>query len=210
MLRLLRLLKLLRLARFNRLIARYQEEFYTLMTSFRILKIFFTMMIIGHWLCCCWFYIGAYDTVLCDGEPQINGVCEDLEREGHRAPDGSLLRGWVHAHFSGAASNASYSQKYVAAMYWAMMTMTTVGYGDISANTHYEMVMSVCGMILGGFVFGTVVGNLYFEGFRKHPHTARAPARTHTRTHPHTCTHTHTLAYRVPSNTVCGLRVDGV
>ena len=45
-------------------------------------------------------------------------------------------------------------------MYWAFTTMTTVGYGDISATTIAERVFAILGMIAGGFVFSLLIGSM--------------------------------------------------
>jgi Ion transport protein len=49
---------------------------------------------------------------------------------------------------------------YMAAIYWSIQTLLTVGYGDISAKTTEEMVMAVCWMIVGGFFYTFTIGNL--------------------------------------------------
>ena len=61
MLRLLRLLKLLRLARFNRIIARYEQEFHSLMNQLKIGKLIFIIVAIGHLLCCGWYWVGTLE-----------------------------------------------------------------------------------------------------------------------------------------------------
>jgi len=47
---------------------------------------------------------------------------------------------------------------YTAAFYWSMMTMTTVGYGDISMRTQGERLFSILAMIIGGGFYGYVIG----------------------------------------------------
>ena len=42
---------------------------------------------------------------------------------------------------------------YIAAMYYSVTTITTVGYGDISGKNTYERILSVITMILGVIAF---------------------------------------------------------
>jgi hyperpolarization activated cyclic nucleotide-gated potassium channel 2 len=52
------------------------------------------------------------------------------------------------------------SQVYLAALYWSMMTMTTVGYGDITVKTDHERIFAVAAMICGGAFYGFVIGSI--------------------------------------------------
>jgi uncharacterized membrane protein (UPF0182 family) len=45
-------------------------------------------------------------------------------------------------------------QKYVSSFYWAYSTVTTVGYGDVHAQTVLERLFCVVAMVIGGFIFG--------------------------------------------------------
>ena len=45
-------------------------------------------------------------------------------------------------------------------MYWAMSTMSTVGYGDISAETDMERIFSILWMIYGIGFFSVVIGSI--------------------------------------------------
>eukprot|EP00931_Biecheleriopsis_adriatica_P079865 TRINITY_DN53205_c0_g1_i1.p1 TRINITY_DN53205_c0_g1~~TRINITY_DN53205_c0_g1_i1.p1 ORF type:complete len:696 (+),score=137.44 TRINITY_DN53205_c0_g1_i1:57-2144(+) len=49
---------------------------------------------------------------------------------------------------------------YIAALYWAMTTMTTVGYGDITPTTDDERMYAMVAMVVGGAFYGYVVGNV--------------------------------------------------
>ena len=56
--------------------------------------------------------------------------------------------------------DAPVSRKYVAALYWTVTTLTTVGYGDIVPATSAERVIACVVMILGGMAFGYIIGNM--------------------------------------------------
>eukprot|EP00931_Biecheleriopsis_adriatica_P104497 TRINITY_DN79168_c0_g1_i1.p1 TRINITY_DN79168_c0_g1~~TRINITY_DN79168_c0_g1_i1.p1 ORF type:complete len:674 (+),score=112.11 TRINITY_DN79168_c0_g1_i1:32-2023(+) len=57
-------------------------------------------------------------------------------------------------------SSASISSMYCSALYWAVMTVTTVGYGDIIPISDEERVYSMLAMMVGGTFYGYVVGTL--------------------------------------------------
>ena len=46
----------------------------------------------------------------------------------------------------------------MACLYFALMTLTTVGYGDISPNTSLEIIFTCIVMVIGTFVYVAMVG----------------------------------------------------
>lgn len=65
--------------------------------------------------------------------------------------------GWVPLHL---AITDHWLDRYMAAFYFMASTMTTVGYGDITALTVFEKVFCVWACVMGSFLFGAIVGTI--------------------------------------------------
>lgn len=159
MMRLFRLLKLLRILRLNRLLKKYEETFYGLKSSMKLTKIAGAVFVVGHWLACVWWYFGTPEWI----DP------EDVEYD---PASGDRLYPWTERVFGPDVQNSTrvlQSTKYVTALYWSFMTMTTVGYGDVHARTMLEKIVSIVSMLIGGFVFGLVIGSLSDVSRRANP-----------------------------------------
>ena len=93
----------------------------------------------------------------------------------------------------------------MASLYFAYTTLTTVGYGDISASTDPERIVALFGLVLGSAIFATIIStisnlaehsNIREQQYRMkvgwgRGEFTRMRALTHTQTHTHTHTHTH-------------------
>jgi voltage-gated potassium channel Kch len=50
--------------------------------------------------------------------------------------------------------------RYVFSLYWAMATITTVGYGDIAPYTKKERAFGIIYMIVAGGLFSVIIGSM--------------------------------------------------
>lgn len=68
--------------------------------------------------------------------------------------------GWIAFGSGTAGPDADHLAEYIKAVYWAVTTLTTVGYGDISAKTPVQMIYAATTQVLGVGVFGFVLSNV--------------------------------------------------
>jgi len=64
---------------------------------------------------------------------------------------------WLHS--AGVMIGSDVKDRYIASLYWAFTTMTTVGYGDIVFHTQYGYLYGVFSMLVGSLIFSFVIGN---------------------------------------------------
>ena len=102
---------------------------------FRVGKLMLTLLFIGHLFGCFWSFTSIQTA----------------------APEEFETRTWWGA--DGLREEELFA-RYIASLYWAFTTITTVGYGDILAVTDEERAFSVVIMITGATVFGYTVGSL--------------------------------------------------
>ena len=161
--RLLKLGKLLRVARIIRIVDRYQEELRVFMDAFGGIILSFMVFIFCHLIACMWFYVGTFDVAenRGAGQPGLDGwvknywgtSCEDEAAAAVApapAPD-------PHAD---TCVEADQTSRYITSAYWSMMTISTVGYGDIPVTTDSEKIVAMLTMLFGALVFAAITGSL--------------------------------------------------
>ena len=95
----------------------------------------------AHMLGCFWFAIAA--------PPDI----PDCTPETENCPQHTLLfyQNWVYTE---GLQGGDVGTQYLVSLYWAFATMSTAGYGDVSAVNNTERLASIACMVVGVTVFG--------------------------------------------------------
>ncbi|XP_028401335.1 potassium voltage-gated channel subfamily H member 6-like isoform X2 [Dendronephthya gigantea] len=138
LLSLLKTARLLRLVRVARKLDRYSE--YGIAVIFLLMGLF---TLTAHWLACIWYAIGR------------------VEKDNHPANWINILSRELSGNKDFANStDVTLTECYLSAIYFTLSSLTSVGFGNVSANTNAEKIFAVCSMLVGALMFATVFGNL--------------------------------------------------
>jgi hypothetical protein len=133
--RLTRLVRLFRMTKIWRILGENKDQLQLSNNAITMIKVSLTLLVIAHFIGCSWHGILLKDR---DGPNTLN---------------------WLTAlNISPPPTKAI--DLYLPSLYYAFTTMTTVGYGDIVAVTDGERLMAIAIMLVGGAIFGFVVGNV--------------------------------------------------
>lgn len=67
---------------------------------------------------------------------------------------------WIALGSGTAGPDPDHVSEYIKALYWTLTTLTTIGYGDISAKTNGQMLFSSVAEVVGVGFFGYVLSNV--------------------------------------------------
>lgn len=129
--------RLLRLFRVVRKLHRYTEYSAILLT---LLMIAFAMM--AHWLACIWYVIGLSEVLDRSTVGWLYTLGETINKP--------------YVNFT-AGTGPDEGSAYVTALYFTLTSMTTVGFGNVAANTNGEKVFAVVTMLIGGELLSVFV-----------------------------------------------------
>ena len=146
--RLVRLSKLTRLYRISNMIVTLEHYFpqsVFVVTAMELLLYFFLG---AHW-CACIFFSITYGL----GEPHSEDpYLYHLFHDGWAVGDGFIDNDGNHVKFA--------ADPWLSSLYWAVTTMSTIGYGDISPGTVPERIMGMFLMSAGCAFFAWITGKI--------------------------------------------------
>ena len=102
----------------------------------RTLSAMLVVVIVVHWMACGFFLLH-----------EVQG--DDQERS------------WV-AKIDDISETSTWrlEELYVASMYWSVMTLTTIGYGDIAPENTGERIYTICTMFVGAVLFSFILSEI--------------------------------------------------
>lgn len=74
-----------------------------------------------------------------------------------------VVLGWLHnlaERLKISVNNVTKSESYITALYFTCSSLTSVGFGNVSANTSTEKIFSICTMLIGALMHAVVFGNV--------------------------------------------------
>eukprot|EP00750_Incisomonas_marina_P030973 INCI7688.2.p1 GENE.INCI7688.2~~INCI7688.2.p1 ORF type:complete len:849 (-),score=84.98 INCI7688.2:1220-3766(-) len=129
------ILKILRLFRLNALLKRLYLGTVDFQKYLMLIKLCFVLMLAAHLIGCLFWGLFTFS----DGTPT--------------APDGWIVSSGLH--------NAKDPfDQYISTVYFALMTLTSIGYGDITPSTTSEMVFVVCVTVVGAILYALLLALL--------------------------------------------------
>ena len=160
-LRTLRLIRLIKLFTASKIVKRYEVRVAVNYAALGLVQCILGMLVLSHWFACAWGLQASFQTDLSKtwlGKDEV--YCWPTTRN----PTGP-------AEINSAAISKAWTclppeYLYSAALYWAVMTVTSIGYGDIAAypGNLVEQVVATIIMVIGsmtwGLILGTIVSNL--------------------------------------------------
>ncbi|XP_034016972.1 potassium voltage-gated channel subfamily H member 8 [Thalassophryne amazonica] len=144
---LLKTVRLLRLLRLLQKMDRYSQHSTVVLT---LLMSMFALL--AHWMACIWYIIGKM-------EMEANTYNWDigwLHELGKRLESPYFAIGGVNSTSNGP----SIRSVYIASLYFTLSSLTSVGFGNVSANTDAEKIFSICVMLIGALMHALVFGNV--------------------------------------------------
>nr|XP_033499887.1 potassium voltage-gated channel subfamily H member 4a [Epinephelus lanceolatus] len=140
---LLKTVRLLRLLRLLQKLDRYSQ--YSAVVLTLLMSVF---ALLAHWMACVWYIIGRKEIESSDPVTWDIGWLQEL---GKRLETPYINR---------TAGGPSIPSAYIASLYLTLSSLTSVGFGNVCANTDAEKIFSICIMLMGALMHAVVFGNV--------------------------------------------------
>mmetsp|Transcript_114385 Transcript_114385/g.363501 ORF Transcript_114385/g.363501 Transcript_114385/m.363501 type:complete len:617 (+) Transcript_114385:261-2111(+) len=142
MVRVVRLLRMFRLVRVLKLFVRGHTKYGFSFALVRIVRCLFVTLMFLHWLACIWAHLGL--------EAEMYAISEE----------GDCWLSRTHLAQEKPIKDFTAGETYRLALYFCVVVLTTVGFGDISPVNHVETIAMTITVFLTGLTWAWVVANV--------------------------------------------------
>ena len=160
LIRLLRMLRILKLMKYKGFLSGKLEEMQINPVIPKASRLLTMTMVTSHILACLWFFVHTFAV----NESTWWHVYACSGADSWSTSNTTRLAEQISACEAPACSGTNLancvSHQYVVSLYWAVTTLTTVGYGDISPVTQIEILYSIFVMFLGVAFYAYVAANV--------------------------------------------------
>uniref|UniRef100_A0A672K5V4 Voltage-gated delayed rectifier potassium channel KCNH4 n=1 Tax=Sinocyclocheilus grahami TaxID=75366 RepID=A0A672K5V4_SINGR len=151
---LLKTVRLLRLLRLLQKLERYSQYSAVVLT---LLMSMFALL--AHWMACVWYIIGRSE-IENNSPGWLHELGKRLGTPYLLSPLASLIPDSLRQTGAVLGGGPSIRSSYVTSLYFALSSLTSVGFGNVSANTDSEKIFSICTMLIGALMHAAVFGNV--------------------------------------------------
>ncbi|CAM9339275.1 unnamed protein product [Lampetra fluviatilis] len=141
---LLKTVRLLRLLRLLQKLDRYSQ--YSAVVLAMLMCMF---ALLAHWMACIWYIIGFEEMKSTDLVTHHIGWLQELQRRLEAPHYPNITQGMPPIRSA-----------YITSLYFTLSSITSVGFGNVSANTDGEKIFSICAMLIGALMHAVVFGNV--------------------------------------------------
>ncbi|XP_078135046.1 voltage-gated delayed rectifier potassium channel KCNH4 [Sander vitreus] len=141
---LVHLLKTVRLLRLFRLLQKLDR--YSQYSSLVLTILMSVFAVLAHWMACIWYIIGRHE-IMANTTFEVGWLNE-------------LGRRLETPYINNTAGGPTLRSAYLASLYFTLSSLTSVGFGNVCANTDAEKIFSICTMLVGALMHALVFGNV--------------------------------------------------
>ncbi|XP_071851243.1 uncharacterized protein [Apostichopus japonicus] len=120
--------------------------------TIRMFKFFIYISFFSHWFSCLWYLVACGQTADCQVDLKNQTSNFVFNSKGSSSLESPAQ--------STSTSSSTPPEKYIISLYWAAATMTSTGYGDISANTTLGRFIALVAMLIGLLLYGYCLSSI--------------------------------------------------